>query len=114
MARKSAKFLQEIEIVFETDGQAIRKAFTVKWERCGTEPGKFLVEGNIYEFNGQEISLPSVRSADINNLVELISGSIHGKLKREKLQYTPMIEHAILERENLKRVSCLFTEWGPR
>jgi len=104
MARKSAKFLQEIEIVFETDDQVFRKEFTVKWERTGTEPGKFLVEGNIYEFNGQEISLPAVRSADINKLVELISGSIHGKLKREKLHYNPMIERNILSQENLKRV----------
>ena len=104
MARRSAKFLQEIEIVFETDDQVFREEFTVKWERTGTEPGKFLVEGNTYVFNGQEITLGSLRSPDINNLVELISGAIHGKLKREKLSFMPMIQRAILTPHNLDRV----------
>ena len=104
MPRRSAKFLQEIDIVFQSDDQTFEKQFTVKWERTGNEPGKFLIEGGEHEFNGQIIKLAACRSSDINKLVELISGSVQGKLKREKLDYICHIAKKVVDPDVLKRV----------
>ena len=91
MARKSAKFLQEIQLKFETGDEEILKTFTVKWEKTGVEPGKFLIEGESVEINGQEIAMSACRSTDITKLCELWQNSLQNKIKREALKYTPYL-----------------------
>lgn len=98
MARKSAKFLQEIQLQFETGDEEILKTFTVKWEKTGVEPGKFLIEGESVEINGQVIAMSACRSTDITKLVELWQNSLQNKIKKEPLNYTPYLYVRCTER----------------
>ena len=92
MARKSAKFLQEVQLDFETGDEQVTKTFTIKWEKTGVEPGQFLIEGESVEINGQAIAMSACRSKDITKLIELWQNSLQNKIKREPLVYTPYLD----------------------
>ena len=91
MARTSTKTIQDLDITFETGDGDITKTFTLKWVRTGNEPGKFMIDGQELDFNGQVIPMGRVHGTDISNIVELVRNSVQNKIKKEALTYSAFL-----------------------
>ena len=91
MARTSTKTIQDLDITFETGDGDITKTFTLKWVRTGNEPGKFMIEGQELDFNGQVIPMGKIQGNDITNVIELLRNSIQNKIKKEPLTYSAFL-----------------------
>ena len=91
MARTSTKTIQDLDITFETGDGDITKTFTLKWVRTGNEPGKFMIEGQELDFNGQVVPMGKIQGTDISNMVELVRNSVQNKIKKEALTYSAFL-----------------------
>jgi len=87
MTRKSTKALQIVEQTFQIHDQIYTREIQIKWEREGTRPGKFLIEGAQFEFGGVEVKVAACRHNDIVKLLELYKKSVEGKVSWEELDF---------------------------
>jgi len=114
MARTSTKTIQDLDITFETGDGDITKTFTLKWVRTGNEPGKFMIDGQELDFNGQVIPMGRIHGTDISSMVELTRNAVQNKIKREALTYRAFLNlrcatklrELIHDKEDVMRSYC--------